>query len=116
MMRDIYIYGFGSIDIPQKLFHMWATSGNNDLEQLYDETEKTIKILHENQGRNHVKSHTNTKSVDNLITPPPPPPPHNISQAAASGSSSSRLLASQHWQGDGNDIQLFLDELSWTKH
>jgi len=96
---------------------MWATSGNNDLEQqLYDETEKMIKILHENQGRNHVKSHTNTKSVDNLITPPPPPPPHNISQAAASGSSSSRLLASQHWQGDGNDIQLFLDELSWTKH
>ncbi len=95
---------------------MWAGSGSNDLEQQqYDETEKSIRILHENQAGSHVRSHTDTKSVDSfLITPPPPP--HNRSQAAASGSSSSRLLASQHWQGDGNDKQLFLDELSWTKH
>jgi hypothetical protein len=97
---------------------MWAGSVSDDLEQqLYDETEKSIRILHENQAGSHVRSHTDTKSVDSfLITPPPPPPLHDRSQAAASGSSSSRLLASQHWQGDGNDTQLFLDELSWTKH
>jgi hypothetical protein len=52
---------------------MWASSSNNDSEQLYDEIEKLIKILHENQGGNHVRSHTNTKFVhDFLITPPPP--------------------------------------------